>query len=101
MHESRNCDVYLLTTSRPIIEDCSGIRFAPFPDIYMTESDNKVEDQWQQVDDFKWLRSEPSPNWGILDPSQRVKADVWKDKVPGGPGLGLEEVLQTVHLPKS
>ena len=100
MHESRDCDVYLLTTSRPIIEDCSGIRFAPLPDIYVTESDRKLDNQWQQVDDFKWLRSEPSPNWSTLEEGRRVKADVWRDVVPGGPGIGTEDVLKAISLPK-
>lgn len=98
MHESRNCDVYLLTTSRPIIEDCSGIRFAPLPDIYMSDNDRQTENQWQQVDDFKWLRSEPSPNWSILDEQRRVKPDVWKGTVPGSPSLGTEDVLKAVGL---
>ena len=31
MHESHNVDVYLLCGSRPIIEDCKGVRFAPLP----------------------------------------------------------------------
>ncbi|KAK3708176.1 hypothetical protein LTR37_011680 [Vermiconidia calcicola] len=98
MHESHNCDVYLLTTSRPIIEDCSGIRFAPLPETYMTESDRQVDNQWQQVDDFKWLRSEPSPNWSVLEASRRIEAQVWNDVVPGGPQLGTEEILKAVHI---
>ena len=99
MHESRNCDVYLLTTSRPIIEDCSRIRFAPLPETYMTEADRQIENQWQNVDDFKWLRSEPSPNWSVLDEPRRVKAEVWKNVVPGGPQLGTEDILKAVSLP--
>ena len=31
MHDCKNCDVYLFSTSKPIIEHCSGIRFAPIP----------------------------------------------------------------------
>ena len=99
MHESRNCDVYLLTTSRPIIEDCSRIRFAPLPESYLNEGDKQIENQWQNVDDFKWLRSDPSPNWSVLDESRRVKADVWKNVVPGGPRLGVEDILKAVKLP--
>lgn len=33
MHECRNCVVYLRSASRPIIEDCESISFAPLPDI--------------------------------------------------------------------
>lgn len=101
MHESRNCDVYVLTASGPIIEDCAGIRFAPLPDHYMTDEDRQVANKWQHVQDFKWLRSEPSPNWGLLEESQRVKANIWTNVVPGVPGKGAEDILKAVNLPKS
>jgi hypothetical protein len=35
MHDCKNVDVYLLCASRPIIEDCSNVRFAPIPDCYV------------------------------------------------------------------
>jgi len=35
MHESRNCDVYLQCSSRPIIENCHGVTFAPLPTAYV------------------------------------------------------------------
>ncbi|KAK3115275.1 hypothetical protein LTR53_005546 [Teratosphaeriaceae sp. CCFEE 6253] len=98
MHESKNSDVYLLTTSRPIIEDCSTVRFAPLPDQYKGDDDRGVPNQWSEVDDFKWLRSEPSPNWTAMEESQRVSETVWKDVVPGGPELGVEDVLKAVGV---
>lgn len=36
MHECKDCLVYLHCGSRPIIEDCKGIRFAPFPAVYVS-----------------------------------------------------------------
>jgi hypothetical protein len=36
MHDCRNVDVYLLCSSRPIIEDCQNIRFAPIPECYVS-----------------------------------------------------------------
>ena len=36
MHECRNCLVYLRCSSRPIIEDCKGIRFTPFQPDYVS-----------------------------------------------------------------
>ena len=36
MHQCRNCIVYLNVSSKPIIEDCSGIRFAPLPKEYVS-----------------------------------------------------------------
>jgi tubulin-specific chaperone C len=35
MHECKNVDVYLSCSSRPIIEDCDGIRFSPLPEAYV------------------------------------------------------------------
>jgi hypothetical protein len=36
MHGSKNVDIYLHSTSRPIFEDCEGLRFAPLPEIYVS-----------------------------------------------------------------
>jgi hypothetical protein len=99
MHNSRDCDVYLLATSRPIVEDCSRIRFAPLPERYEIAEDEGVENQWRNVDDFKWLRAEPSPNWSVLPEEKRIGEKVWKEVVPGGPSLGVEEILTAVGLP--
>lgn len=36
MHDSKNVEVYLHSASRPIFEDCHGLRFAPLPDVYVS-----------------------------------------------------------------
>ena len=36
MHECKNVDVYLQCSSRPIIEDCHGVRFAELPRAYVS-----------------------------------------------------------------
>ena len=36
MHGSTEVDVYLHCASRPIFEDCSGLRFAPLPEAYVS-----------------------------------------------------------------
>ena len=36
MHDCKDCDVYLHCSSRPIIERCEGISFAPLPDNYVS-----------------------------------------------------------------
>ncbi|KAF2717639.1 TBCC-domain-containing protein [Polychaeton citri CBS 116435] len=100
MHDSRNCDVYLLASSRPIIEDCEKLHFAPLPEHYMTKIDQQVDNHWEKVDDFKWLRTEPSPHWSPLDMPHRVLPEVWRDVIPGGPGLGSEDILKAVNIPK-
>jgi hypothetical protein len=35
MHDCKNVDVYLHCASRPIIENCSNVRFAPIPKCYV------------------------------------------------------------------
>ena len=98
MHESKACDIYLHAAGRPIIEDCSGVQFAPLPEFYLKDADRKVTNQWKEVDDFKWLRAEASPNWTVLDESKRVSEGVWRDIVPGGPSMGAEDVLRAVGV---
>lgn len=38
MHECRDCVVYLDCSSRPIIEDCKAIKFAPLPKAYVSSN---------------------------------------------------------------
>lgn len=78
MHDAKNVDVYLLCSSRPIIEDCSGIRFAPLGGGIGGEWEN-VKNLWDQVDDFKWLKSEHSPNWAVLPEKQRIPRQRWEE----------------------
>lgn len=47
MHESRNCDVYLQCASRPIIENCHGVTFAPLPKAYVGRSSLYQNDEWR------------------------------------------------------
>ena len=71
MHGAKNVDVYLHCGSRPIIEDCEGVRFAPLPERMVSEQLQGVKNQWDQIDDFKWLKAEQSPNWSILPEAER------------------------------
>lgn len=99
MHDSSNCDIYLLAASRPIIEDCAGVRFAPLPETFMGESDGKVENMWEKVDDFKWLRNEQSPNWSILPAEKRLTEETWQRVVSEEEAwVGVEEILNAVGL---
>lgn len=72
MHGAKDVDVYLHCVSRPIIEDCKGVRFAPLPESYVTDGLKQVKNQWDQIDDFKWLKAEQSPNWSILPEGERT-----------------------------
>ncbi|XP_042490398.1 tubulin-folding cofactor C [Macadamia integrifolia] len=79
IHHARNTDFYLRVRSRPIIEDSSSVRFAPYHLSY-EGLDKDLQDSglagdsgnWGNVDDFRWLRAVQSPNWSILPEDERV-----------------------------
>jgi len=101
MHECKDCVVYLHVNSRPIIEDCHGIQFAPIPHSYIHFTNNmSAENQWNQVQDFKWLKSEASPNWSLLPAEQIVPDAIWTDVIPGGPGWSLTDILKAAGVSK-
>ncbi|KAI4152369.1 MAG: hypothetical protein LQ340_002940 [Diploschistes diacapsis] len=101
MHECSDCVVYLQNSSKPIIEDCHGIQFAPLPQTFAKETgETAAPNQWDQVEDFNWLRSEHSPNWSILDPKDRTLDDTWKDVSASPPTRSLEGILEVVGVAK-
>jgi len=66
-------------TSKPIIEDCKTLLFAPYGYTYEGVEAHFVEAKldrqtnfWDQVEDFKWLKQTKSPNWDILPEEQRA-----------------------------
>ncbi|RKU39720.1 hypothetical protein DL546_000543, partial [Coniochaeta pulveracea] len=73
MHDCVDVDVYLWCGSRPIIEDCRGVRFAPLPEA-MERGEGR--NMWDQVDDFKWLKDSPSPNWRVMEEGERIGVDM-------------------------
>ncbi|XP_074580245.1 tubulin-folding cofactor C [Curcuma longa] len=73
IHHATATDFYLRVRSRPIIEDCSAVRFAPYR-LFYEGIDTELRDcglgeetrNWANVDDFKWLRAVQSPNWSLI-----------------------------------
>jgi hypothetical protein len=105
MHECVGVTVYLWCGSHPIIEGCSGVRFAPLPDVYQPaggqEGREGPENQWDQVDDFNWLKAEASPNWERLSSGEGgsvIPADFWTETVRGGPLLSTEDILRKAGI---
>lgn len=117
MHQCENVDLYTHTLTDPIIEDCKRMRFAPAPECYvrpssegntvyfadnmaqLTEKDKSETNMWNKVKDFMWLKeAESSPNWSVLPEDERIALDVWKDVVPGVPGLSAEDILKRVGV---
>jgi hypothetical protein len=64
----------------------------------LTPAISQSLNQWDQIDDFKWLKAEPSPHFSILPEAQRVSQEVWRDKVPGEEGIGLADILKAVEV---
>lgn len=88
LHTSTRCDFYLHVHSRPIIEHCSALRFAPYPLAFPALAGDLVAAglqplgqlpaaaMWREVDDFDWHKVQASPNWSVLPPAQRATAAV-------------------------
>jgi hypothetical protein len=79
IHGAKGSDFYLRVRSRPIVEDCNGVRFAPYCLSYRGIEDDlrgagldAETGNWANVDDFQWLRAVQSPNWSILPENERV-----------------------------
>ncbi|KAI5766868.1 unnamed protein product [Gulo gulo] len=80
VHTTRDTRIFLQVTSRAIVEDCSGIQFAPYTWSYPgIDKDfegsglDRSRNNWNDVDDFNWLaRDMASPNWSILPEEERI-----------------------------
>jgi tubulin-specific chaperone C len=89
LHSSTMCDIYMLVTSRAIIEDCRDIHFAPSTYTYEGYEDDLLQsgldgsvNNWENIGDFNWLSTDKqSPNWSRIEDIQKV-AD-WSDFVEG------------------
>ncbi|XP_010615932.1 tubulin-specific chaperone C [Fukomys damarensis] len=79
VHTTRDTRIFLQVTSRAIVEDCGGIRFAPYSWSYEgidrdfeASGLDRSKNNWSDVDDFNWLaRDVASPNWSILPEEER------------------------------
>lgn len=61
MHKSRNVHVAVSCQSkRPIIEACTQLTFANFPEALKKD---EILYEWDSIDDFDWLKTTPSENW--------------------------------------
>jgi hypothetical protein len=76
IHGSSECDFYLATESKPIIESSTRLRFGPGYSYFchthpsltrLLENNFSVSSlQFGGVEDFDWPRQEQSPNWSML-----------------------------------
>ncbi|KAI1197894.1 tubulin-specific chaperone C [Nemania serpens] len=98
MHDCKNVRVYLHCASHPIIEDCSQVAFAPLPAFYTNDLTTPETNQWDQVDDFKWLKDVASPNWRILPGGCRIADEVWQDTSCGKAGMSSDDILRDFKI---
>ncbi|KAI1291381.1 tubulin binding cofactor C-domain-containing protein [Xylaria venustula] len=98
MHDCKNVHVYLYCASHPIIEDCSEVAFAPLPSYYSNKSTPSETNQWDKVDDFKWLKDTASPHWSILAEDSRVLGDVWENTVCGKATMSTDDILRELKI---
>ncbi|CAN6484003.1 unnamed protein product [Victoria cruziana] len=79
IHEAKRTDFYVRVRSKPIIEFCNEVRFAPYAFSYDGIEANLKDagigeetENWKNVDDFRWLRATPSPNWSVVPEGERI-----------------------------
>ncbi|KAI9728397.1 MAG: hypothetical protein M1828_003797 [Chrysothrix sp. TS-e1954] len=82
MHDSSNCDVYLHCTSRPIIEKCTSVRFAPLPEAYLEQVEEGLMNRYAAVQDFQWVGATQSPNWEVLPEAMRISSESFERLLP-------------------
>lgn len=83
IHSTVNSHFYIHVTSKAIVEDSYNVKFAPYnwkydgiEEHYALTGLSRHRNNWDQVDDFNWLAADAhSPNWSILEDSERIS--VW------------------------
>jgi hypothetical protein len=97
MHDSHGTDVYLSCSSRPIIENSTGIVFAEYPRTVAEKAGiDKQQEEWVVkglVEDFNWLRKEHSPNWSI---SEKLREDTWQKVLENTKIPSVDTILDLV-----
>lgn len=66
----------------------------------LTDKDRAETNMFDQVDDFKWLKTTSSPNWSLLPESEIVPHTVWKKTLSGTAGLGVDAILRNLGVAK-
>ena len=75
VHNTVRSDLYLDIRSRPIIENCSELGFAPRHQAKCKTAEEQPGQEgsalWKEVQDFQWVRAGQSPNWHVIEVEQR------------------------------
>lgn len=66
----------------------------------LTDKEKTGANLYDQVDDFKWLKTFSSPNWSLLPESEVVPDDVWKTALAGEPEVLIDTTLRSLGVKK-
>jgi len=83
IHKTHNSCFSIISSSNPIIEDCSKLTFSPL-NINYKEKENLLKaagltvekNKWNVVYDFKWHKKEKSPNYDYIDNNRIIEIDL-------------------------
>lgn len=68
--------------------------------VQWTGKEKQETNMWDQVDDFKWLKPTPSPNWALVSEQDMISDETWKKTLIGNPGLGVNDILKVLGVGK-
>jgi hypothetical protein len=68
--------------------------------VQLTDKEKTEANLYDQVDDFKWLKTFSSPNWSLLPESEVVPDAVWKTALAGEPNVLIDTTLQSLGVKK-
>jgi len=83
IHATTCSDFYLYVQSRPTIENCNRLRFAPYAFTYPNYEEyfrkcgfdieaNSSKNKWSEVQDFDWPARPNSPHWSVIPERERI-----------------------------
>lgn len=66
----------------------------------LTEKQKSEANLFDQVDDFKWLKTTTSPNWSLLPESDIIPDSAWANTRAVSPGACVDDILRGFGLGK-
>lgn len=59
---------------------------------------SKTTNHWDQVDDFGWLKAEPSPHFSLLGKSEWPRDEVWEEIGSDEPHSSVDGLLKALNV---
>ena len=66
----------------------------------LTDKEKAETNLFDQVDDFKWIKTTSSPNWSVLPEEEAIPDATWKKALAGGPGVVVDDTLRSLGVAK-